>query len=59
MGGGNGGGSGGGSVVVGDANMAEYGEFKCFAVLQGHNGDIKCIAFSPSHSQFGNGREVL
>ena len=59
VGGGNGGGGGGGGVVIGDANMAEDGEFECLAVLQGHDGDVKCVAFGPSHLQFGNGWEVL
>ena len=53
--GGNSGGGGGGGIVVGNAHMAEDGEFKCLAVLQGHDGDVKCVAFGPSHSQFGNG----
>ena len=35
------------------------GEFECLSVLQGHTGDIKCITFGPSHSQFGDGTEVL
>ncbi len=59
MGGRNGGGGGGGGIVVGDANMAEGGEFECLAVLQGHDGNAKCVAFGPSHSQFGNGQEVI
>ena len=58
VGGGNGGGGGGGGIVVGDANMAEDG-VECLAVLQGHNGNVKCVAFGPSHSQFRNGWEVL
>ena len=58
VGGGNGGGGGGG-VVVGDANMAEDREFECLTVLQGHDGDVKCVGFGPPHSQFGNGWEVL
>ncbi len=53
------GGGNSGGIVVGDANMAEDGEFECLAVLQGHDANIKCVAFGPSHSQFGNGREVL
>ena len=35
------------------------GEFECLAVLQGHDGDVKCIVFGPSHSQWGEGDEVL
>ena len=40
--------------------MDDDGEsFECLAVLQGHDGDIKSIAFGPSHSQWGEGEEVL
>jgi len=35
------------------------GEFECLAVLQGHDGDVKSIVFGPSHSQWGEGDEVL
>lgn len=35
------------------------GEFECLAVLQGHDGDVKSIVFGPSHSQWGEGEEVL
>ncbi|KAL7520293.1 hypothetical protein ACHAWX_005027 [Stephanocyclus meneghinianus] len=35
------------------------GEFECLAVLQGHDGDVKSIAFAPSHGQWGEGEEIL
>ena len=37
----------------------DNGEFECLAVLQGHDGDVKSIVFGPSHSQWGEGDEVL
>ncbi|KAL7524860.1 hypothetical protein ACHAXR_000747, partial [Thalassiosira sp. AJA248-18] len=37
----------------------DHGEFECLAVLQGHEGDVKSIVFGPSHSQWGEGDEVL
>jgi len=40
-------------------NEEDQGEFECLAVLQGHEGDIKSIVFGPSHSQWGEGEEVL
>ena len=33
--------------------------FECLAVLQGHDGDVKSIAFGPSHNQWGEGEEIL
>lgn len=35
------------------------GDFECLAVLQSHEGDVKSIAFAPSHGQFGDGDEIL
>lgn len=40
-------------------NNDDQGEFECLAVLQGHDGDVKSIVFGPSHSQWGEGEEVL
>lgn len=37
----------------------DQGEFECLAVLQGHEGDVKSITFGPSHSQWGEGEEIL
>ena len=37
----------------------DQGEFECLAVLQGHDGDVKSVVFGPSHSQWGEGEEVL
>ena len=35
------------------------GEFECIAVLHGHEGDVKCCEFAPSHGQWGDGDEIL
>uniref|UniRef100_A0A7S4I437 Probable cytosolic iron-sulfur protein assembly protein CIAO1 homolog n=1 Tax=Odontella aurita TaxID=265563 RepID=A0A7S4I437_9STRA len=35
------------------------GEFECIAVLHGHTGDVKSVAFAPSLGQWGDGDEVL
>jgi len=43
----------------GDGDDDDRGEFECLAVLQGHDGDVKSITFGPSHSQWGEGEEVL
>jgi len=41
-------------------NNNDDGEaFECLAVLQGHDGDVKSIAFGPSHNQWGEGEEIL
>jgi WD40 repeat protein len=34
-------------------------EFECIAVLNGHEGDIKCIQFAASHGQWGDGDEII
>ncbi|KAL3796545.1 hypothetical protein HJC23_009676 [Cyclotella cryptica] len=50
------------SNVKGSAAMQmeqDDGEFECLAVLQGHDGDVKSIAFAPSHGQWGEGEEIL
>jgi len=45
---------------VDNNNMEDDGEaFECLAVLQGHDGDVKSIAFGPSHNQWGQGEEIL
>ena len=50
----------GGATSSASSNVVDDGEaFECLAVLQGHDGDIKSIAFGPSHSQFGEGEEIL
>jgi len=33
------------------------GEFECIAVLHGHEGDVKCAEFAPSHGQWGDGEK--
>jgi cytosolic iron-sulfur protein assembly protein CIAO1 len=35
------------------------GDFECLAVLNGHEGDVKCVRFAPSHGQWGDGDEIL
>ena len=34
-------------------------EFECVAVLNGHDGDVKCVQFADSHGQWGDGDEIL
>jgi WD40 repeat protein len=34
-------------------------DFECVAVLNGHDGDVKCIQFAASHGQWGDGDEIL
>jgi WD40 repeat protein len=48
---------GGGGGRRKDQGDGEF--FECLAVLQGHDGDVKSIVFGPSHSQWGEGEEVL
>lgn len=42
---------------VGGSN--DGGDFECIAVLNGHEGDVKCIRFADSHGQWGDGEEIL
>lgn len=37
------------------SNDATGGDFECLAVLNGHEGDVKCVEFAPSHGQWGDG----
>lgn len=41
------------------AGAGGEGDFECLAVLQAHTGVVKCIKFTPSHGQFGDGDEIL
>jgi WD40 repeat protein len=34
-------------------------ELECIAVLNGHEADVKCMVFAPSHGQWGDGDEIL
>lgn len=34
-------------------------DFECIAVLNGHEGDVKCLTFAASHDQWGDGDEIL
>lgn len=45
------------STIMDDVDDGEA--FECLAVLQGHDGDVKSIAFGPSHNQWGEGEEIL
>ena len=49
----------GGVESSNDMNMDDGEAFECLAVLQGHDGDVKSIAFCPSHNQWGEGEEIL
>lgn len=35
------------------------GDFECLAVLNGHEGDVKCVEFASSHGEWGDGEEIL
>jgi WD40 repeat protein len=35
------------------------GDFECIAVLHGHEGDVKCVRFTSSHDEWGDGDEIL
>jgi WD40 repeat protein len=37
------------------SDNAAGGDFDCIAVLNGHEGDVKCVEFAPSHGQWGDG----
>lgn len=39
-----------------NSNDATGGDFECLAVLNGHEGDVKCVEFAPSHGQWGDGK---
>lgn len=48
------------TIMYNTTNNENDGEaFECLAVLQGHDGDVKSIAFGPSHNQWGEGEEIL
>lgn len=49
----------GGADYDPDAGGDGDGEFECIAVLHGHEGDVKCCEFAPSHGQWGDGDEIL
>mmetsp|Transcript_11333 Transcript_11333/g.31279 ORF Transcript_11333/g.31279 Transcript_11333/m.31279 type:complete len:402 (-) Transcript_11333:7070-8275(-) len=41
-------------------NIGSDEQFECLAVLHGHEGDVKCVRFAPSHGAWGNdGDEIL
>mmetsp|Transcript_35918 Transcript_35918/g.54607 ORF Transcript_35918/g.54607 Transcript_35918/m.54607 type:complete len:255 (-) Transcript_35918:211-975(-) len=49
--------------VIGGSTKGDGGggdvEFECVAVLQGHEGDVKDLAFTRSHGYWGEGDEIL
>jgi cytosolic iron-sulfur protein assembly protein CIAO1 len=51
-----GGGGGGGDQLQ---QQGGGGDFECLAVLNGHEGDVKCIQFASSHGEWGDGDEIL
>jgi len=38
-----------------NSNDVTGGDFECLAVLNGHEGDVKCVEFASSHGQWGDG----
>ncbi len=46
-------------TVGGPSEGSEASEFECIAVLNGHEADVKCVRFAPSHDQWGDGAEIL
>jgi len=34
------------------------GDFECIAVLHGHEADVKCVKFAPSHGLWGDGDDI-
>lgn len=46
-------------TVGGPSEGSEASEFECIAVLNGHDADVKCVQFAPSHDQWGDGAEIL
>lgn len=49
----------GGGGMIGPSDVGDDGDFECIAVLNGHEGDVKCIEFAPCHDQWGDGDEIL
>jgi WD40 repeat protein len=47
------------SFLSGSIGGGDGGDFECIAVLNGHEGDVKCVAFAASHGQWGDGDEIL
>ena len=35
------------------------GDYECIAVLNGHEADVKCVQFAPSHGEWGDGEEII
>lgn len=35
------------------------GDYECIAVLNGHDADVKCVQFAPSHGEWGDGQEII
>lgn len=49
----------GGNGSASTTQISSEEDFECLAVLQSHEGDVKCVSFAPSHGQFGDGDEIL
>lgn len=47
------------ATVGGTDAVGQGGDFECLAVLNGHEQDVKCVRFAPSHDQWGDGAEIL
>jgi cytosolic iron-sulfur protein assembly protein CIAO1 len=45
--------------AIGGRGPSESADFECIAVLNGHEADVKCVVFAPSHDQWGDGDEIL
>ena len=48
-----------GTVGSNMSGVDDPGEFECLAVLNGHEGDVKCVRFAPSHGTWGDGDEIV
>ena len=45
--------------IGGPSGDAAAADFECLSVLNGHEGDVKCVVFAPSHEQWGDGDEIV
>jgi WD40 repeat protein len=47
------------TFLDGSIGGSKDNEFECIAVLNGHEGDVKCVQFAPSHGIWGDGDEIV
>jgi WD40 repeat protein len=47
------------TYIDGSIGGSMESEFECIAVLNGHEGDVKCVQFAPSHDVWGDGDEIV